>query len=112
MSISEVTGQNTQKLVADITDAKGRKEVGAIIEVLGGETRKLIFSWSNTPGNNIDNYDLYFRKQAGVDSYPVTIKINTDRKILNSNPTFTLTDQGLYIYNTTLVRDLISKFSL
>lgn len=104
-------GQNTQKLSPDITDAKGRMEIGIITEVLAGESKKVVFSWENTANTPIDQYSLYFRKQAGVDNFPVKITIRSATRILSSNPAFTLTDQGSYLYNTTLVRDLFAKLS-
>ncbi len=112
IEVESSIGQNTQILTPEVTDAKGRKEIGILIEVLAGETKKISFSWSGKIDKSIAQYNLYFRKQAGVDGYPVSITLYPSTKILASNPTFTLTDGGGYLYNTTLVRDLFAKLSL
>ena len=104
-------GQNTEILNPEISNAKGRKEIGALIEVLGGETKKITFKWSGKINAPVSEYNLFFRKQAGVDNYPINLSVGTPANILGSNPTFTLTNQGKYIYNTTLVRDLFSRLS-
>lgn len=109
--VTESMGKNTQILTPEISDAKGRMEIGVITEILGSETKKIIFSWSNKGDKSFDEYDLYFRKQAGVENYPVSIIVSSKNNLLTSNPTFALTDKGNYLYNTTLVRDLFAKLS-
>lgn len=105
-------GQNSEILMPEITNSKGRKEIGTIIEILGGETKQLIFYWSGRFDKPISQYGLYFRKQAGIDGHPISITIDSPIEILGTNPTFTLTNQGDYVYNTTLVRDLFVRLSL
>jgi len=112
ISVKSSFGQSTQTLNYDITNSKGRKEIGVIFEVLGGETKNLIFSWTTKTQGSLNLYELYFRKQAGVDGYPLSVKITTPISILGSLPNFTLTDDGTYVYNTTLTRDLFARFSL
>jgi hypothetical protein len=104
-------GQNTETLTPEITNSKGRKEVGTIVEVLGGETKQLLFYWSTDLNKSIDEYDLFIRKQAGVDGYPLSVSINSPIKLMGTSPTFVLTNQGNYVYNTTLARDLLIRFS-
>lgn len=109
--VTENLGQNTRVLTPEITDAKGRTEIGVITEVLAGESKKITFSWKSNADKTFDQYNLYFRKQAGVENFPVSIKVDVKSGILSSNPVFTLTEAGSYLYNTTLVRDLFAKIT-
>lgn len=111
ISVKSVYGQNQENLAPEISDAKGRKEIGVLFEVLPGETKKLIYTWSNNINQGFKNYNLFIRKQAGVDNFPITVSISTPLSILSTNPTFTLTNTGNYVYNTTLARDLFNKFN-
>ncbi|KKS00115.1 MAG: hypothetical protein UU51_C0018G0009 [Microgenomates group bacterium GW2011_GWC1_41_20] len=105
-------GQNTVVLNPEITNSKGRKEVGTIVEVLAGETKQLVFYWSAELSKQVDQYDVYIRKQAGVDGYPVNVSV-TDLTYQCSNPPCDapLPEGYEYWYNTTLVRDLFARFS-
>ena len=105
-------GQDRQKLIPEITDVRGHKEVGVLVEVLAGENRSIEFNWDQELSDRVGSYYGYFRKQAGVDNYPINISISSPIKILGSQPSFTLTDQGNYVYNTTLVKDLVFGFSI
>lgn len=111
IQVTSSFGQNTEILNPEISNAKGRKEIGVLIEVLGGETKKITFKWSGKINAPVSEYNLFFRKQAGVDNYPINLSVDTPTNLLGSNPTFTLTNQGKYVYNTTLVRDLFSRLS-
>lgn len=104
-------GQSIQNLIPDITAVRGRKEVGIIVEVLGGETKTITYSWNEKLDKPIDQYGFYFRKQAGVDDYPLSVSVILPAKLLASNPAFTLTNHGNYVYNTTLTQDLFARFS-
>ncbi len=106
VSITSSFGQDLESLTPDITSAKGRKEIGVIVEVLAGETKQFSFTWSTKKEKAFEEYNLYFRKQAGIGEYPVAINVWSDSKMQNSNPAFSLTEAGSYLYNTTLVRDL------
>lgn len=112
IKVSSQYGQNYQVLTPEITDARGRKEVGVLFEVLPGESKMLVYSWKERTPTNIKQYYTYYRKQAGVEDYPVTINLTTPLKVLGSTPQFTLTNQGNYVYNTTLAKDLLFRFSL
>ncbi|HTK03723.1 MAG TPA: DUF4012 domain-containing protein [Alphaproteobacteria bacterium] len=63
----------------EIVNLQNRKEVGILVEVLGGHTKTIEFSW-RTP--NTDNYNLYVRKQAGIADDPISIVID-GRKVYN-----------------------------
>lgn len=105
-------GRNTEVLTPDLTSSRGYKEVGIITEVLAGETKELTFNWMVGFDKPVSQYNLFFRKQAGVDEYPVNITVNTPIRVLNSSPAFSLTKQGNYVYNATLARDLLVRLSL
>ena len=120
INVTSTFGQNYQVLTPEITDSKGRKEIGIITEVLGGESKKLIFSWTNKTDSVLNQYGFYFRKQAGIDGFPVSIKVTTPVKVLGSNPVFAsqcsksprnapLQGGYEYCYNATLVRDLFTR---
>ena len=105
-------GQDARILTPDIVDAKGRKEIGVFFETLAGETKKLVYSWESGLSKEPEAYNLYVRKQAGVDEIPVSVNIYTPLTVLGSSPVFTLTEGGNYLYNTTLTRDLSARISL
>lgn len=111
VSIVSSIGQNTQSLIPEVTNSKGRKEIGTIIEVLPGETKNITFYWSAELDRPIEQYGLLVRKQAGVDGHPLFINIDAYTHMLNSNPMFSLTEQGNYVYNTTLAKDFFARFS-
>ena len=89
--MQSVTGQNVQELTPDITEVKGRKEVGIWIQVLAGQTESVVFDWRNNLPQNTKfaSYGIYVRKQAGISDDP-----------------FSLTVDGLSVYNTVLVKDI------
>lgn len=101
-AVTESLGQSNIKISPDITDVKDRKEVGIPVEILAGQSEDLTFSWkSNISGTLISGYLLYVRKQAGLDSLPVSLNISTP----------SLTEGAPYLYNAILTRDLITRFS-
>lgn len=106
VKVTSSFGQNFDYLTPDITSAKGRKEIGVIVEILAGETRQISFIWSGKADTSFDKYNLYYRRQAGVDEYPIELNILPGSKIQTSNPVFSLTKTGSYLYNTSLARDL------
>lgn len=111
ISVVSSIGQNTQSLIPEISNSKGRKEIGTILEVLPGETKSITFYWTAKLNRRIEQYGLFARKQAGVEEHPFSINVGTDRQILNSSPVFSLTEQGDYVYNTTLAKDAFAKLS-
>lgn len=112
VSVRESVGDNYQDLTPEITDVKGHKEVGVLVELLGGENKNIEFVWnSNTDNSNSwRSYMLYFRKQAGVENYPLDIDVIGGSQLL-ADTRFALTKTGTYSYNTTLTRDFFSRFS-
>jgi hypothetical protein len=112
-SVKSLNGDIEDNLTPEITDVRGHKEVGVLVDVLGGSSKKVEFSWSSrfntaTPASS---YGLYFRKQAGTDNDPISVIISGNGVLLKSDPRFALTREGDYVYNTTLAQDLYSLFS-
>ncbi len=89
LGVASIVGQSQQNLVPEIVDIKGRREIGVILEVLGGQSETVQFSWQSPIEVGTKDYTLYVRKQGGIDNYPLTLTIN-----------------GSSIYNTTLAQDL------
>ena len=91
----------------------GRKEAGVYVEVESGTEKKIVFSWSNKSNLGFDKqgeYRLFWRKQAGTVSDPISVNINTPKGYLFTiSPAPSLTQQGLVSYNTTLSRDFFSS---
>ena len=112
-SVNSYTGETVEELTPEMTDVRGHKEIGVLVEVLGGGSKKVQFSWSTSviTGSPLTGYGLYFRKQAGVEADPASISIKGNGVQLNPDPRFSLTRDGTYVYNTTLAQDLFSLFS-
>lgn len=115
---SELVGVNTVSqgeaiaMPTEITELKGRREVGVLVEVLGGTDKTVQFSWkSNFQPENINSYGLYIRKQAGVGEDPLNVSFKGLGGRPTSIPTFSLTKDGTYSYNTTLGRDFFSRLN-
>jgi hypothetical protein len=112
-SVRSFNGDIQEDLTPEITDVRGHKEIGVLIGVLGGSSKKVEFSWSSkfNTATPISSYGLYFRKQAGTDKDPIGINILANGVLLKPDPRFALTREGGYVYNTTLAQDLYSLFS-
>lgn len=110
ISATNMVSQNEINLSPEITQEKGRQEVGVMVRVTPGETRNIKFVWQNTLPANISSYGLYVRKQAGVDPDPLQIKFSGMGSLV-SNPIFSLTKGGMYTYNTNLTQDFFARLS-
>lgn len=95
LSARSVTGEVAEDLPPEVTELKGRRETGVLVEILGGQSKKVEFSWGSDIQNpaDINTYGLYLRKQAGIDSGPFTLTIN-----------------GRSVYNRPLVSDYFDRF--
>lgn len=80
----------------EITEGKGRKEIGFLEEVTAGETKDIKIVWDSPKSGNINSYGLYFRKQAGTPDTDV-LKVSV------------LAPEHEYRYNTPLDRDFLTK---
>ncbi len=115
-SINSVVVKNadySEELPFEIFTIKDHKEVGVLVEVLGGNTKTIEFSWK-TPieeESKYNNYGLYIRKQAGTENGPISVTVGGNGLEVEPDPRFNLTDSGFYSYNTTLARDLFLRLS-
>lgn len=113
VSAKSITGSIEEALSPEIVDVKGHREVGVLTELLGGNSESIEFSWESkvTGALPLTGYGLYFRKEAGTDADQVSINIDANRIETTPDPRFALTKEGIYGYNTTLVRDLFTRFT-
>lgn len=115
-SISSLVGYNggvQENLTPELTDAKGRKEVGVLVELLAGNTKNIELSWTSGSVGvaPFTNYGLYVRKQAGTDADPIKLSFRGTGIGVKPDPRLTLTRGGSYGYNTTLAQDLFFRLS-
>jgi len=104
------TGENEKVLNMNVGSAKGLKEQGVFIEANPGEVVRITFEWEGPSDNSFDNsgeYQLYWRKQAGADAFPVEILFSfPEEAAVFSDPITSLTKDGVFLYNMDLDRDL------
>ncbi|NMC99758.1 MAG: DUF4012 domain-containing protein [Bacteroidales bacterium] len=105
-----VYGNREEFLSPEITQEKGRQEVGALIKVDPSQSKEVVLEWRSPVNKNYDSYGLYIRKQAGVSDDPIDIGFSGKPYTL-SNPTFTLTGSGVSTYNTILSKDFFARVS-
>jgi hypothetical protein len=109
IGVKNKAGQTETNLLPEITQEKGRQEVGVYIEISPNSSEDITFEWQNNlPKNPINSYGLFVRKQAGVDASPMSVKFAGITNI-QSNPIFTLTKSGGYSYNTNLAHDFFAR---
>ncbi len=108
--ISLIYANEDVVLDPEIRSAKGLKEAGVFIEIEPEQTLIVIFSWEGPSFHNFSKkgeYELLWKKQAGVNRYPVEASLFLPENLsVFTKPTFTLTDGGVFRYNTSLDRDL------
>jgi len=103
ISAKAITGESIESLSAEVVESRGRQEAGVFTQVLGGQSKKIEFTWTTKPQSApiLSSYGLYIRKQAGVGDDPWHITIDS------GNPA--LTKPGVYTYNTVLTRDFFLR---
>jgi hypothetical protein len=69
----------------DISESRGLKEVGFLIEVVAGQNREVMITWSSPIKSK--NYALYVRKQAGTDEEGLLSVAIGNRILYNSKLT-------------------------
>jgi len=112
-SVGLVQGENAKELEFDVVELQGKKEVGVYFEVLPESSKTVVFVWSQN--NQLDyssdgNYNLYWRKQAGTVSDPITVNIIIPQGLnVTGFPDTSLTNENMVSYNTTLTRDFSSR---
>jgi hypothetical protein len=112
VSVKVVSGQSEKIVLHEVTQEKGRQEVGVLVEVSPGQTKNIKFEWQNdiSQGTKINSYGLFARKQAGVNDDPFSINFSGIRTVASS-PVFSLTKGGTYSYNTNLDKDFFARLS-
>lgn len=113
--IKITTEENEEEKHPDIYGVSGYKEAGIYLEFKPLETKRIRFFWENSFNNTTDlkRYSVLFRKQPGESEYPIEIDFNSNSKeIVRSSPSYSLTSDGVWSYNTNLLNDFESDFFL
>lgn len=112
ISVKKINGQSVKNLIPEITQEKGRQEVGVLIEVNPKSKDIIVFEWQNTLSkeDQFSSYGLHIRKQAGAGEDPLSVKFGGVGKMV-SNPIFALTNGDEYSYNTVLDKDFFARLS-
>lgn len=97
----------------EITQVRGRKEAGVLVELSPGQTKSLSFSWQTTADIDFSSpgeYRFYWRKQPGTVADKAAARFNFPDIILPASlPEFSLTDEEGFLYNLDLARDFSSR---
>ncbi|HKB88134.1 MAG TPA: DUF4012 domain-containing protein [Patescibacteria group bacterium] len=111
ISVNSQAGTTQISLKPEITQEKGRQEVGVLVETTPGQSKNIEFVWQNDlPQNQVNSYGLFVRKQAGVEADPLSIQVTGIGQI-ESRPVFSLTGNSVYTYNTLLSQDFFARLS-
>ena len=100
-------------VVPEVKEVRGRKEAGVYVEVAPGRSKNVVFSWKEKINISFEiagEYRLYWRKQAGT----ISDKITANFALPNAVDPFgqeslSLTNEGIFVYNTNLARDYSSR---
>jgi hypothetical protein len=103
-----VSSTSRERIGPEVTSARGYKEAGVFLTVEAGESKALMFSWegpNSLAKSDSGRYELFWYKQPGISFYPVSVNLfSGNLKTKNSN--LSLTQDGVWAYNTTLSQDL------
>lgn len=104
---------NGQRVEFTQEDTNGRKEVGVFLNIAPGDEAAVRFTWQEkVQTTTLDEYAINWRKQAGTDKDPVSVKIKAGEiKSFDESGAF-LTPEGTYVYNTLLSRDLVVRLRI
>lgn len=95
-----------------IEDINGRREVGFLLEVGPQERVRVQIAWklAHTALSQGGEYRLQINKQPGTDTDLLGVTIKKSELLPSVTiPAFTLTGQGVYLYNTNLRQDFEAK---
>jgi hypothetical protein len=102
-----------ENLTPEVFATKGYKEAGVLVEILPKETKAIVFNWESGSELNFSRegeYALYWRKQAGVIDRLINIEVDIPEKMkVKDGQLFSLTEDGLYGYNTKLLEDFTTS---
>lgn len=107
--VREVETKKETRYQPQIYGSGGFKEAGVFVKVPPGSAKALVFSWERGTNINLSksgSYHVFWRKQAGINPYPIEIKIGFPEtlSILTDNH-LALTKDSELLYNTELTRD-------
>ena len=109
-------GSSPERITPEVSVVGGRKEAGVLVEITPGASKTISFSWtskhdfSGEKGEEIEQYRLFWRKQAGTKADEVSVGIiNPSKSPTSVYPEFVLTEAGGVGYNTLLSRDFVSR---
>lgn len=112
-SVFVVSGLESNEVPFDVYQIREYQEIGALIEVLPGQTKNIIFSWENDLPLNLNQEGIlrfYLRKQGGVSDSPISISFSSPEVAIIPPEGFALTGSDGYVYNTTLAKDIFLNF--
>ncbi|HEX6976891.1 MAG TPA: DUF4012 domain-containing protein [Patescibacteria group bacterium] len=113
-----IIGNDGTKVVAPETSkVNGYIEVGVLVDIAPKETKSIVFSVNTANTADLSregSLSFYWRKQAGIESYPANFKItlpSSKKYTINAVSPVTLTRVNEVSYNTDLRADLEAKIN-
>jgi hypothetical protein len=105
ISSKTISGENNEEIPF--------KDGGFLFEVSPGQTKSFVLTWKQNTSLNFaeaGEYRLFWRKQAGTLDDEVNLKVYLPKlNNFQSEPKFSLTEDGAFGYNTVLSRDFGSR---
>jgi hypothetical protein len=109
----QVSGESINTAKVEVEEVGNRAEIATLLEILPSQKKTITLSWrvpTELDFTSQGEYRLYIRKQAGTDEDPLNLSYSPPFGLrVNSWPSFTLTKNGFYVYNTNLTRDLFVR---
>lgn len=108
------TPKNKISVYPETVGISNYKESGLFVNFEPKQTKAINFSWESGIGivNHLDRYKLLFRKQPGLEAFPLKVSLSSLEDIIKSDDDRSLTDKGGVVYNVDLSKDLIFKLDL
>jgi hypothetical protein len=98
----------------EIRSARGLKEAGVYFEIEPKQSLVTVFFWEGVGVQDFSKkgeFLLNWRKQAGVDQYPLEVVMTLPYDVdVFSDSLDTLTDKGVFRYNTLLDQDIVLRY--
>lgn len=109
----QISGESINTAKVETEEVGDRVEIGTLLEVLPSQKKTITISWRVPVALDFTSqgeYRLYIRKQAGTGEDPISLSYTPPFGLrVSSWPSFTLTRNGFYVYNTNLTRDLFVR---
>jgi len=111
---TEVSGGGSFEVIEpEISQVRGHKEAGVLVEVLPAEAKSVTFYWEERLDLAYDSAGeirFYWRKQPGTLNDDIVVSFSLPNKLkVFGEPPFSLTEEGVFGYNTELSRDFVSR---